>query len=170
MIKTLLTLCVGFVFIACGYVPTSKLAQKVFSDKVYVSVEISPQDPQNSVFVVDTLREVIINKLGTSPVLKEEADESINAKVNNLVFTPIIYDKNGYIIAYKASLKLEFEYIFKDGRKESFSTSGSYDFSISPNSIISDSARLEAIRFASSEAFDEFVSAMAVRGQILGKH
>lgn len=35
----------------------------------------------------------------------------------------------------------------------------------SPNSIISDSARYEAIRAASSEAFDEFISVIAIKGQ-----
>ncbi|TQR26703.1 LPS assembly lipoprotein LptE [Campylobacter sp. MIT 97-5078] len=165
MIKTLFALGISFLFIACGYVPTSKVAQKIFSDKVYVSVEISPQDPQNSVFVVDTLREVIINKLGKSPASKEEADESINVRVGNLDFIPIIYDENGYVIAYKAKLNLEFSVVFKDGKEEFIKTQGSYDFAISPNSVISDTARLDAMRFASSEAFDEFVSIVAIKGQ-----
>lgn len=42
---------------------------------------------------------------------------------------------------------------------------GSYNFEISPNSIISDSARYEAIRAASSETFDEFISVIAIKGQ-----
>ncbi|EAH9856729.1 hypothetical protein LO083_001718, partial [Campylobacter jejuni] len=75
------------------------------------------------------------------------------------------YDKNGYVISYKAKLNLDFNVVFKDGSSQAFSTSGSYNFEISPNSIISDSARYEAIRAASSEAFDEFISVIAIKGQ-----
>ncbi|EPP4233455.1 LPS assembly lipoprotein LptE, partial [Campylobacter coli] len=69
------------------------------------------------------------------------------------------------VVSYKAKLNLEFKVVFKDGSVEHFNTSGSYNFDISPNSIISDTARYEAIRSASSEAFDEFISVIAIKGQ-----
>ncbi|TQR33680.1 hypothetical protein DMB92_01990 [Campylobacter sp. MIT 99-7217] len=150
---------------ACGYAPTSKISSNVFNDKIYVEVIINQQDPQNSIFVVDTLREVVLNKLGKTPALKSEADDTIRVEMNNLSFTPIIYDENGYVIGYKAKLELEFYVSFKDKQDESIKTTGSYDFAISPNSVISDTARLEAIRTASSEAFDEFISVLAIKGQ-----
>ncbi|HEF3568334.1 TPA: hypothetical protein R9135_001644, partial [Campylobacter upsaliensis] len=65
---------------------------------------------------------------------------------------------------YKARLNLNFYVLFKDGGEENFNTSGSYNFDISPNSIISDTARQMAIREASKEAFDEFISVIAIRG------
>lgn len=157
-------------FLSCAYVPTSKMAQKLFGDKVYVNVEIATQDPENSVFVVDTLRALLINRLGKSPALKEEADEFINVKMENLNFIPIIYDENGYVIAYKAELKLEFDVRFKDGQRQRLRTSGSYEFNISPNSVISDNAKLDAMRFASNEAFNEFVAIMAIKGHQNGQY
>ena len=155
---------------ACGYLPTSKLASSVFNDKIYVYVAISQQDARNSIYIVDTVRELVINKLGKSPADKDEADDSLYVSMESLSFIPIIYDEYGYVIAYKTRIVLAFEARFKDGRKEKITTSGDYDFAISPNSVISDTARFEAIKGASEKAFDEFVSVIAIRGQQNGKH
>lgn len=163
--KKILIFCIGLFLGACGYVPTSKIANNIFDENVYVNVELSQQDPKNSIYVADTLKEMVISKLGRKLALKHEADDVINVKMNNLEFIPLAYDKNGYVISYKAKLNLDFNVVFKDGSGQAFSTSGSYNFEISPNSIISDSARYEAIRAASSEAFDEFISVIAIKGQ-----
>lgn len=168
--KKILSCAFVFFFLACGYVPTSQIAKTVFEDKIYIHVKINEQDPRNSVFIIDTLRELVINKLGKTPVSLEEADDIINVEVNNLSFRPIVYDENGYVISYQAKLLLSFSIEYKDGSKELFTTSGSYDFAISPNSVISDTARLEAIRFASNEAFDEFISYIAIKGHKSGKY
>ncbi|MCX2682406.1 LPS assembly lipoprotein LptE [Campylobacter sp. MIT 21-1685] len=151
-------------FVSCGYVPTSKIANTIFNEKIYVNVELSLQDPRNSIFVADTLKEIVISKLGRKLALKHEADDIINVRMNNLEFLPLAYDKNGYVVAYKARLNLEFNVVFKDGSNENFTTSGSYKFDITPNSVISDTARYNAIRRASSEAFDEFISVIAIKG------
>ncbi len=168
--KKILTLSIAFFFTACGYLPTSKLASNVFSDTVYVYVAISQQDAKNSIYIVDTVRELIINKLDKSPANKDEADDSLYVNMQSLSFIPIIYDENGYVIAYKTRIVLAFEAKFKSGLTEKITTSGDYDFAISPNSVISDTARFEAIRNASSEAFDEFIAAISVRGLKNGKH
>lgn len=162
--KKVLIFCIGLFLGACGYIPTSKIANNIFNEKVYVNVELSQQDPKNSIYVADTLKEMVISKLGRKLALKHEADDVINVKMNNLEFIPLVYDKNGYVISYKAKLNLEFDVIFKDGSRKNFNTTGSFNFNISPNSVISDTARYDAIRFASSEAFDEFISVIAIRG------
>lgn len=157
-------------FLACGYAPISKISKDLFGEKVYVGVEISQADPRTSVFITDTLREVLINKLGKSTADKDEADDFIYVKMENLYFTPIVYDENGYVIAYRVKLTLNFNVRFADGRTRDIKTSGTYDFSILPNSIISDSLRLDAVRSASNEAFDEFISVLAVKGAKNGKY
>ncbi len=151
-------------FCACGYVPVSKMADRVFEDNIYLEVDISIKDPKNSVFVVDAIRDVLINKFGKNPVQKDEADDFLYLSVGNLYFQPIIYDENGYVVSYRVKLFLEFNIQFKNGLNETIKTSGDYDFDILPNSIISDNVRFEAIRSASEEAFDEFVSIIAMRG------
>lgn len=160
----------AFFLASCGYVPTSKVANTLFDDKIYVNVELNLQDPKNSIFVADTLREMISSKLGKQLALKHEASDIINVKMNNLEFIPLIYDKNGYVVKYKARLSLDFNVLFKDGTSESFSTRGSYNFDILPNSIISDNIRTNAIKNASSEAFDEFISVLAIKGNKNVKH
>lgn len=162
--RPLASLFLIFFLSACGYVPISKLADVIFDEKVYVNVELNPADPQNSIFVADTLKEMIISKLGRKLALKHEADDIINVRMINLEFIPLVYDKNGYVVSYKAKLNLSFHMVLKYGSEANFNTSGSYNFDISPNSIISDEARQSAIRAASSEAFDEFISMVAMRG------
>lgn len=169
MIKNLFIFVLLF-FSACGYVPTSKVAESIFDEKVYVNVEINQQDPKNSVYISDVLREMVISKLGRKLALKHEADNIINVKMRNLEFLPLVYDQNGYVISYKAKLNLDFNVVFKDKKEQNITTSGSYDFNISPNSIISDDARYEAIKYASKEAFDEFISIIAIRGQMNAKY
>lgn len=168
--KKILATTLALALCACGYLPASKAASNVFGEKIYINTIISQQDSKNSIYIVDTIREIIINKLSKSPALKEEADDSLLVSMESLNFTPIIYDENGYVIAYKTRIVLAFDATFKDGRKERIQTSGDYDFAISPNSVISDTARFEAIRFASSEAFDEFISIIAIKGHKNGKY
>ncbi|ARJ57321.1 LPS assembly lipoprotein LptE [Campylobacter cuniculorum] len=153
-----------FFITACGYVPTSKIAATIFDEKIYVNVELNLQDPKNSIFVADTLREMISSKLGKKLALKHEASDVINVRMSNLEFLPLIYDKNGYVIKYKARLNLDFNVVFKNGTSENLSTRGSYNFDITPNSIITDNIRTQAIKNASSEAFDEFISIIAIKG------
>lgn len=159
-----------FLLTSCGYLPTSKVANNIFSDKIYINTVISQQDSRNSIYIVDTIRELVISKLGKSPALKEEADDILYVSMQSLSFIPIIYDENGYVIAYKARIVLEFDLTFKNGQKDKIRTSGDYDFAISPNTVISDTARFEAIKVASSEAFDEFVSMVAIKGHKNGAY
>lgn len=149
---------------ACGYIPSSHMAGKTLGENVFLQINISKQDPQNSVYITDVLRESMLNKLGRSITSESEADSVIIVIMKDLKFTPMIYDKNGYVINYKAELYLEFKLRYKDGKEELVNTKGSYYFDINPNSVISDQARFEAIKNASRQAFDEFVSIIAIRG------
>ncbi|CAM4128346.1 LPS assembly lipoprotein LptE [Campylobacter armoricus] len=154
----------AFFIIACGYIPSSQMASKVLGENVFLKINISKQDPENSVYITDILRETMLNKLGRKITDEYNADSSIIVTMKKLDFHPMVYDKNGYVINYKAQLYLEFILRYKNGKEEIINTRGSYNFDINPNSIISDQARFEAIKNASSEAFDEFVSIIAIRG------
>ena len=85
-------------------------------------------------------------------------------KLNNISFVPIQYDKNGYVLAYKSYVTLETTYYDKKAHKRVITTKGDYDFSIKSNSVISDTKRFEAIKFASSKAIDEFISKVSIQG------
>lgn len=72
----------------------------------------------------------------------------------------------------RANLRLNFKTKLSDGEIFSTDTVGDYDFRVSKlvknvrdaNSVISDKDRYNAIENASKQAFDEFISALAVRG------
>ena len=154
----------------CGYKPASQSAKAVLGERVFVQVAISIKDPQNSVLIKDALKEALISRLHLSLVPKEVADTTIDAKLGSVSFSATIYDQDGYVTAYKATVVLSLATTFKDGTKRTISATGEYDFPIEANSVISDTRRFEAIKYASLDALDEFVAAVAVKGMHHGKH
>ena len=153
----------AFVLIGCGYKPTSYYAKSALGTRIYADVIISRQDPQNSVLIKDSINEAIVSRFGSRLVSKEEADVILKVKLTSVAFSPVVYDKYGYVIAYKTIVALEITST-KQGQNEVFQTSGEYDFSIEFNSVISDSKRFEAIRNAADDALDEFVSKVSIQG------
>jgi len=149
---------------ACGYKPSANYANEVLGDKIHVEVEISRKDPKNSVLIKDAVNESVITRLGGKLSLKESADAELYVKIGSTTFSAILYDTDGYVVAYKAKVLLKIKYITRDGKKESFSTSGEYDFPVKADSVISDTNRFEAIKFASLDALNEFISKIAIKG------
>lgn len=159
-----------FLLTGCGYRPASKITQAVLGEKVYVEASISVQDPQNSVLIKDALKEAIISRLGREVVSKNEAHTEVYATLGSVGFSPTVYDNDGYVIAYKARVTLSLTTRFEDGTQEIVRAAGDYDFSIEPNSVISDTRRFEAIKNASMDALDEYVAAISIKGMRHGKH
>ena len=155
---------------ACGYKPTAHYAREVLGERIHVDVTISRKDPKNSVLIKDAVNESVITRLGGKLTSKETATSELFVKIGSTSFSPILYNKSGYVTSYKAKVSLSIKYITKDGKSESFSTSGEYDFPIAENadgttnSVISDSKRFEAIKLASLDAVNEFVSKIAIKG------
>ena len=155
---------------ACGYKPTVHYSREVLGERIHVDVSISRKDPKNSVLIKDAVNESVITRLGGKLSPKETADSELFVKIGSISFSPILYNKYGYVTSYKAKVSLKIEYIKKDGKSEKFSTVGEYDFPIAEdengktNSVISDGNRFEAIKLASLDALNEFVSQIALRG------
>lgn len=153
------------VFISgCGYKPSSYYAKQALGDNLYAEVTISRQDPRNSVLIKDAVNEAIVGRFGGKLVAKEQADSVLHVKIQSLSFSPTVYDTYGYVIAYKATVVLAMQYENATKKVEKLTATGEYDFSIEANSVISDTNRFEAIRYASSDALDEFVSKIAIKG------
>ncbi len=167
MKRTLLGILLGFILIGCGYKPASYYAKSALGSRIYAEVVISRQDPQNSVIIKDSVNEAIVSRFGSKLVTKEEAQTLLNVRIASVGFIPVVYDKYGYVVAYKTVVQLDIT-ATQDGKSELFKTSGEYDFSIESNSVISDSKRFEAIRYAANEALDEFVSKVAIKGLYRG--
>ncbi|WP_024953677.1 LPS assembly lipoprotein LptE [Sulfurospirillum arcachonense] len=149
---------------ACGYKPSVRYAREALGERIHVEVSISRKDPKNSVVIKDAVNEAVITRLGGKLSSKELADTHLNISIGSTTFSAILYDVDGYVVSYKALVSLKTKYTTKDGKSESFSTTGEYDFPIEANSIISDSKRFEAIKLASLDALNEFISKIAIKG------
>ena len=148
----------------CGYKPTAHYAREVLGQKIYAEVTISRKDPRNSVIIKDAVNEAIVSRFGAKIVSKEEADTVLKIAIGSVGFSPTVYDQYGYVIAYKAKVTLAISYQTSDGKIEKMTTTGEYDFSIEANSVISDTSRFNAIKYSSTDAIDEFVSKIAIKG------
>ena len=156
----------------CGYNPVSKIKHDLVGDKIYVDVIISKEEPKNSVWIKDAVKEGMVARLNKNLSSKESADTSIIISVKDLNYEAIIYDEFGYITSYKAHLSLNYKTKFKDGSVVDIPATGEYDFSVArrqkdvrfADSVLSDTQKYEAIKEASKEAFDEYIASLAVKG------
>jgi len=155
---------IAVVISGCGYKPSSYYAKQALGDRLYAEVTISRQDPRNSVLIKDAVNEAIVSRFGGKLVTKEQADSILRVNIQSISFSPTVYDTYGYVIAYKTTVVLAMQYENADKKIEKLTATGEYDFSIEANSVISDTNRFEAIRYASNDALDEFVSKIAIKG------
>ncbi len=157
-----------FVFIGCGYKPSVEYTRKVLGERIHVNVSISRKDPKNSVLIKDAVNEAVVGRFGSKLSDEKSADTNLDVTIGSTSFTPTAYDADGYVISYKAKVTLKTIYKTKNGLTKSFNTSGEYDFPIEANSVISDTKRFEAIKYASMDAINEIISKIAIIGRITG--
>ncbi len=164
MFKIFGLLLFSLLFFSCGYKPTSIYTKKVLGSKIYADIEVSLEDPENSVLIRDAVNEAIINKFRAELVSKEKATSKLFVKLNSVSFSPLEYDRNGYVVAYKTSVVLLTKYVDQTLKEKSIRSFGDYDFSIESNSIISDTKRFDAIKRASQKALDALISQISIKG------
>ena len=149
------------IFSGCGYKPTSTYTKNYFLDKIYTDVKVEAKDPEYAIIVKDILNEAVVSKFNSQIVDKTEANSFITIKFNSISFSPLEYDENGYVVFYRANVSLKIDYKTKDISK-SMSVNGSYEFPVEANSVISDAKKMEAIRYGSIKAFDNFISKISL--------
>lgn len=166
--KTLLffvfTISIAFFINACGYKPSTYYAKKEMEGNVFVKLDVSLEDPRNSVLVKDAVNKILLQKLDSKIVNdRNRADVIMNLGINKVKISTLQYDKEGYNKLYKAEVVIKVEYFRKDdGIKKSFTVDGEYDFSIDIGTTLTDSNRFDAISNASTKAVDEILSKIAV--------
>jgi len=151
-------------FIGCGYKPSSVYQKEIVGDKIYTNVNIDIKNPKDSVFLKDAANQAVISTFGGVISSKDDANTQIILKINSINFSAIDYDNNGYPILYRVTSSITTKIIDKSNQTHTFKTSGTYDFAISANSVISDNLRHTAIRESLIRALDE----LAVQISILG--
>jgi len=162
-IKPVILLGLVFFFVACGYRPSSHYARAVVGEKISTSVVISAQDPENTVIIKDALDSAIIETFHASLTSKEHSDSHLTISLNEPTYSPIQYDANGYIIAYRATIVLQILRKTSDN-SETYKVRGTYDFSITANAVITDQERFDAIKYSSAKAIKSFLAQVAAEG------
>ncbi len=135
-------------FIGCGYKPSTYYTSPLLGDKIYTEVNIDIKNPTDAIFLKDAVNQAVYSVFNAKLVKKEEADSIMIFNVKSVSITPIDYDKNGYPILYRASASISANIQMENNITKSYQGSGSYDFSIVSNSVVSDDLRHNAIKQA----------------------
>jgi len=163
--KLLSFLLLALIMGGCGYKPASYYSKKAIGDKIYAKVSMLRSDPENTVIVKDAINEAIIVKFKSRLVSEEEATTKLFVRVDGVGFSPIQYDKNGYVVLYRATVTINTS-VVSSGSAKTFVTTGSYDFPIEPNTTVSDSKRFEAIKNGAAKAIDMLTSKISILGAL----
>ena len=163
LIKVILLSFVTLQFISCGYKPSAKYSREIVGEKISTSVVISAQDPENTVIIKDAVDSAIIKIFHASLSDRQHSQTHLSVSVSEPTYSPIQYDGDGYVVSYRANIVL---LIVKEsqGSTKRYSSSGTYDFSVVPNAILTDQERFDAIRFSSIKAISSFVAQISAEG------
>ena len=156
MQKVLLVLVV-LLFASCGYKPSAKFARQALGEKVSTNVIISKEDPENAVLVKDAIDAALIDIFHTSLTDRAHSDSHLEISLSNPRYSPIQYDNNGFVVAYRMRVTLYIKR-YRNGEVKNYRASGYYDFAVEPNAIVTDQQRFEAIRNAAEKAISVFVA------------
>ncbi len=158
----LISIFVVFLFIACGYKPSSYYAKQQLKGKVFVNLIIDLKDPRNAVLIKDAMHEILVHRLDSKLVNDRDlADTIVNVRLNSVSMNLLQDDEKGYNKLYQAIVSIFVEYT-NEKVTDSFDVVGDYDFSIDDGTTITDTKRFEAIKRAASEALEEVISKIAV--------
>jgi len=147
----------------CGYQPSSYESRKVMGESVSTEVLISLADPENTVVLKDALDEAVIRRFQTKLHPRNSAQTHLTIALQGVDFSPLQFDSNGYIVAYRTTINLS---VTRDtGRfTKRYNAVGNYDFTINPNAIITDQQRFDAISKSATKALDSFIAQVAAEG------
>ncbi len=149
-------------FNAC-YKPSANVASDFLGENIYVKMSIDKKEPLSSVYINDLFLGYIMGKLHKNITSYDKADTKIFVELTNLSFEPLYYNKDGYALEYKVVLNIKFS-VYRFEKLDEFNTQSEYTFYLPPNSVIGDNLKDEAIKKASKDNFDEFISLIALKG------
>ena len=159
----IVTILISLLFTSCGYKPSSKFARAIIGEKVSTRIVISSADPENSVIIKDAVDSAIVSIFHASLVDKQESDTHLVLSTTTPRYTPIQYDQNGFVIAYRMSLTLTI-IKYHNGISKKYISKGTYDFSINPNAVVTDQERFDAIKLSATKAINSFIAQISAEG------
>ena len=165
LLFVIFTFAVSFSIVGCGYKPSSYYAKKEMEGNVFVKLNVSLEDPKNSVLVKDAINKLLIQKLG-SKLVNDEAisDVVMNIRINSVSIQALQYDVLGYNKLYRAVVVIKVAYFRKEegSIRKSFTVEGEHDFSVDDGTTITETKRFDAISYATDKALNEVLSKIAV--------
>ena len=153
----------SLLLLSCGYKPSAKYARQVTGNAISTNVIISAVDPENTVLIKDAVDSAIIQIFHASLTSREMASTHLTIALSEPAYAPIQYNSDGYVIAYRATITLSIQRVTQTSTK-TYRASGSYDFSVVANSILTDKERFDAIKFSSIKAITSFVAQVSAEG------
>lgn len=155
------------IFTGCGYKPTSHYAKHEISGHVFVKLNVDIDNATNSVLVKDAVNEMVVNQFGASLTNnKNIADTIINVSLGSVSFATLQDDNQGYAKLYRTTVSISLNYLHKGEEKDtkkSISVSGTYDYSVDSDSLITDAKKQESVKVAAQKALSEIFSKIAVQ-------
>ncbi len=163
-LRTLLSsLLVLFIFSACGYKPSAQFSRDVIGERVSTNVLISGQDPENTVLIKDAVNEALVKIFHSSLVSRSDSQTHLDISITEPSYTPLQYDKDGYVTGYRTHLTLNISR-YHNGLSKKYTSGGTYDFSIAANAVITDQEQFDAIKYSAKKAIKSFIAQVAAEG------
>ena len=168
LLKVILLVLALSLFSSCGYKPSAKYSREIIGERISTSVTISAQDPENTVIIKDAVDSAIVEVFHASLTSRNHSDSHLSLSISPPTYAPIQYNEDGYVIAYRATIRLGIIRETK-GTKKNYTTTGTHDFAIVANAVITDQERFDAIRFSSAKAISSFVAQVSAEGSRVKK-
>ena len=147
----------SFLLIGCGYKPSTQYQNKIVGNNVKVEVDISAENPREGVFLKDAVRDAVFSVFHKNLCFSDcDTTLIINSASNSL--SAIDFDKNGYPIIYRSTVNLKVTLIDKNSKTRTYSVSGSYDFNVAAQGIVTDQMKLEAYKRAAINALNKLIA------------
>ena len=150
----------------CGYKPTSYYAKHEIKGKVFVNLSVNIDNATNSVLIKDAVNEMVINQFGATLTSdKQKADTIVDVSLGKVSYNALQDDNQGYAKLYRTTVSIKLDYIHKDDNnsRKSLSVSGTYDYSVDNDSLITDAKKQESVKIAATKALGEIFSKVAIQ-------
>ena len=154
------------IFIGCGYRPASYYAKHEIKGKIFVKLNINIDNTTNSVLIKDAVNEMILSQFGATIANNEQdADTIVNISLKKVSFEALQGDNQGYAKLYRTTVSIDLSYLYTNDKnpKKFLNVSGSYDYAVDNDSLITEAKKQESIKIAVNKALEEILSKVAIQ-------
>ena len=153
-----------FLFIGCGYKPSSTYAKTAIEGNVYVDLKIDIDNSQNSVLVKDAMNEMVLNEFNASLTNnKKDADTFVLVELSSVSHSSISTGDDGYAKSYRTTVSIKMSYNKLNEEIKTVSVSDYYDYTVDSDSIVTDQKKKVAVKIASTKALSNIFSKIAIQ-------